>query len=1346
MSPMMDVGDEPDISKMNIKIAIDRGGTFTDCLGIVSMPGSGERNILVKILSQDPANYPDAPREGIRRILEQATGRSFPRNQNIDTSLFGSLSIRMGTTVATNALLERKGDRVALLITEGFSDALKIGLQSRPKIFELNIKKPDVLYEKVVEVSERVTIESYQQSPSYDADVEAIEKSALVDSDLVKGVNGQIIRIIKRLDKDKVKRDLQKLYEEGFRSICVCLAHSYTFQDHELEIQELASDIGFDQVTLSCLTLPMIKMISRGMSATADAYLTPVVKEYIKGFQAGFTDGLSSSNTQCQFMQSDGGLVDINKFSGLRAVLSGPAGGVVGHARTSYHPEENQPIIGFDMGGTSTDVSRFDGSFEHTFENFTAGISIMAPQLDINTVAAGGGSILHWRHGLFAVGPDSAGAHPGPACYRKGGPLAISDANALTGRLLPNYFPKIFGKNENEPLDIEITRVKFAELARQINEETGQNKTPEEVAMGFIEVANEAMAKPIRALTEARGFETSAHHLACFGGAGGQHACAIAASLSIKRVIIHRYSSILSAYGMALADTVHEVQRPASGTFTSAKSVQHIIDELTAEVDRELQNDGIKTHFIKHEVYLNLRYQGTDNSIMVLEPKDGDFLEEFNRQHYREYSFTFPEKNVLLEDIRVRGIGQSMDDTNESPYKELQSVNTFDVSEKPIDSRSSVYFSQTGWADTPIYRLETLQPGGLIQGPAVIIDNTQTLIVEPFVKATILSRHVILDLPSTRSQKLSETSIDPISLSIFGHRFMSIAEQMGRTFQKTSVSTNIKERLDFSCALFSPDGRLVANAPHVPVHLGSMEYAVRFQNENYRSELRPGDVLCSNHPVAGGVHLPDITIMTPIWDREGENIIFWVASRGHHSDVGGISPGSMPSNSKFLYEEGAAAISYKVVRDGRFDEEGTRKFLYDEPSQYEGCSGSRNYKDNVSDIHAAIAANRKGASLIDGLVREFSLPIVHLYMNAISENAEKAVRAFLCKTARSIDKPVLSFEDYLDDGSILKLEIRIHEESGTADFDFTGTSEETLNCLNAPKSITYSCIIYSLRCLIDVDIPLNQGCLVPINVIIPEGTVLNPSQYAAVCAGNSITSQRITDVILGAFGAIAASQGCVNVFGFGMGGKNAAGVDVPGFGYIETIAGGHGAGPGWNGTSGVHTNSSNTRCADPEVFELRLPVILRQWTLRPGSGGKGEFSGGDGCVRDVEFRIPLQVSMLSERRVVRPYGMAGGEPGAAGKNIYIRKEADGVVRRINIGGKMELNVTPGERVIINTPGGGGWGSPREALTNGHTVAIANGTTNDKSHGPHNGLVSGSNASGFELRGSVHNWTMAAEGV
>ena len=937
------------------------------------------------------------------------------------------------------------------------------------------------------------------------------------------------------------------------------------------------------------------------------------------------------------------------------------------------------------MGGTSTDVSRFDGSFEHTFENVTAGITIMAPQLDINTVAAGGGSILFWRNGLFVVGPDSAGAHPGPACYRKGGHLTISDANAFTGRLLPDYFPKIFGESEMEPLDVEITRKMFAEMAQQISLETGQTKTPEDVAMGFIDVANETMAKPIRALTEARGFDTSAHHLACFGGAGGQHACAIAASLSIRRVIIHRYSSILSAYGMALADTVHEAQRPASGVFTSASTVQDIVDDLRAEVDRELQIDGFEKTRIKHEVYLNLRYQGTDNSLMILEPKDGDYLAEFTRQHRREYSFTFPEKNVLLEDIRVRGIGHSHENNNESPYHELSAVTAFDVTKGTEDGTSAVYFALTGWAETPIYRLERLKPGCIIQGPATIIDNTQTIIVEPAVKATVLSRHVILDLQPTKSRALSKTTVDPISLSIFGHRFMSIAEQMGRTFQKTSVSTNIKERLDFSCALFSPEGRLVANAPHVPVHLGSMEYAVRYQNDMYRSQLKPGDVLCSNHPVAGGVHLPDITIMTPVWDEAGDNIIFWAASRGHHSEIGGISPGSMPSNSKFLYEEGGATTSYKSVSGGRFNEEQTRKFLYDEPAQYRGCSGSRSYEDNLSDMRAAIAANNKGTSLIYMLIKEFSLPVVHMYMNAIAANAETAVRTFIRKVSESMGRKTLSFEDYLDDGSVINLEIRLNPEDGTAAFDFTGTSDETLNCLNAPKAITHSCVIYCLRCLIDVDIPLNQGCLAPIDVIIPEGTILNPSSYAAVCAGNSITSQRITDVILGAFGAMAASQGCVNVFGFGMGGKDeSTGADIPGFGYIETIAGGHGAGPGWDGTSGVHTHMSNTRCADPEVYELRYPVILRRWTLRSDSGGRGMHAGGDGCIRDIEFRIPLQVSMLSERRVVRPYGMAGGEPGAAGKNLYVRREADGQERTINIGGKMELNVSAGERVIVHT--------------------------------------------------------------
>ncbi|CAK7206259.1 hypothetical protein SEUCBS139899_009046 [Sporothrix eucalyptigena] len=1311
-----------DESQLSVKIAIDRGGTFTDCLGIVE---GRDEDVVVKLLSQDPANYNDAPIEGIRRLLEKITGRPFPRGQKLDTSGFKSFGIRMGTTVATNALLERKGADVALFITEGFRDALEIGLQSRPKLFDLEVIKPDILYKNVVEVEERVTVEGYQVSHDYEEEIAEIGKAVGTDPAVVRGASGQILRILKPLNVERVRSDLQRIFDEGLRSVSVCLAHSYTFADHETIIGELAKEIGFTQISLSSATLPMIKMIPRGMSATADAYLTPKVQEYISGFRSGFHDNLESSDTRCEFMQSDGGLVGIDRFSGFRAILSGPAGGVVGQARTSYDPEDATPVIGFDMGGTSTDVSRYGGSFSHSFETITAGVPILAPQLDINTVAAGGGSILHWRHGLFVVGPDSAGAHPGPACYRKGGPLTITDANLFLGRLLPEYFPKIFGKSENEALDIEIVREKFAALTEQVNLETGQKKTPAEVAMGFINVANEAMAKPIRALTEAQGYDTSKHNLASFGGAGGQHACALAASLSIQRVIIHRYSSILSAYGMALADVVNEAQRPASGIFKSAESLKDTIAELKKEVDEQLVIDGIDPANIEHEVYLNLKYKGTDNTLMVRQPAGGDFLAAFERDHQREYSFTFPEKDVLLEDVRVRGVGKSGTAEYAAPQKELKMLKAFSVD--PVTTRDTttmVYFDLHGWVSSPVYRLENLRAGSAVEGPAIIIDKTQTILLEPRAKATALRRHIVLDLPSKSTETtLSASEIDPIALSIFGHRFMSIAEQMGRSFQKTAVSTNIKERLDFSCAVFSPEGRLVANAPHVPVHLGAMEYAVRFQNDLYRSTLKPGDVLATNHPQAGGVHLPDITIITPVWNSEGTDIIFWVASRGHHPDVGGITPGSMPSNSKFLYEEGAMIMSYKIVSDGQFNEVESRKYLFEDPSKFDGCSGARNFAENLSDLRAAIAANQKGALLIMSLIEEFTLPVVHAYMQAISDNAESAVRAFLKNIAKSRNGAPLAFEDFMDEGSRIALTIRIDSDTGSADFDFTGTSEEHYSCMNAPKAITYSCIIYALRTLINVDIPLNQGCLAPLNVIIPEGTLLNPSPYAAVCAGNGITSQRIADVIIGAFGVAAASQGCANCISFGRGGSDGAGGNVPGFGYIETIAGGSGAGPTWHGASGTQVHMTNTRCSDPEVFELRYPVILRKWMLRKGSGGRGQFNGGDGCIRELEFRMPLHVSVLMERRVLRPYGMMGGEAGQCGRNLYIRKECDGGERVINIGGKQELDVAAGDRVVVYTPGGGAWGKP----TDGPPLVEARVPL-----------------PAFEARGSVHEWTLVAQ--
>ncbi|KAF2168598.1 hypothetical protein M409DRAFT_65506 [Zasmidium cellare ATCC 36951] len=1306
---------------LKIKVAIDRGGTFTDCLGIVS----GQEDIVVKLLSQDPDNYEDAPIEGIRRILEQATGQAFPRNQKLDVSGFSEVSVRMGTTVATNALLERKGERVALLITKGFGDALRIGTQSRPKLFDLNIVRPDVLYEDVVEIDERVTIEAYQQNP--ETDFEGLQRQLETDSNLCKGVSGEVVRVLQRLDREQVRRDLQRLFDNGYRSIAVCLVHSYTFQEHELAIEEVAREIGFTQISLSSQLLPMIKLTSRGTSATADAYLTPVIKRYIEGFRDGFKDRMSSDKVRCEFMQSDGGLVNFDKFSGLRAILSGPAGGVVGHARTSFDEKRRTPIIGFDMGGTSTDVSRFDGKLEHTFENVIAGVTVMAPQLDINTVAAGGGSILNWKNGLFAVGPESAGAHPGPACYRKGGPLTTTDANLFLGRLLPDSFPKIFGPNENEALDVEVTRTKFQEMTDKINAETGQSKTPEEIALGFIEVANEAMAKPIRLLTEARGFDTSTHHLASFGGAGGQHACAIASSLSIRTVIIHRYSSILSAYGMALADLVQEAQEPASGVFdaTTQAQIRKRAAALKVKVVDALADDGVPADHIRYEVYLNLRYQGTDNTLMVLEPEDGDFLSAFYAEHKREFSFTFPERKVLIEDIRVRGIGGSLSLPAEDPHAELRTIVKKPVLAGQESSRSPVTFASTGTVDTPVFKLEHLEPGHAIAGPAIIIDSTQTLLVEPEATATILSRHIILDIPAKAKKTLSADVVDPIRLSVFGYRFMAIAEQMGRMFQKTSVSTNIKERLDFSCAVFSPDGKLVANAPHVPVHLGSMEYAVRYQHEELRGQLKPGDHICTNHPLAGGTHLPDITIITPVFDDAGDKIIFYVASRGHHAEIGGIHPGSMPSDSRMLYEEGAMTMGFKIVSEGQFDEAVVREFLYDKPASCPACSGTRTYKDNVSDLKAAIAANQKGAQLINSLVEEYSLPIVHFYMDAIKSNAEVAVRRYLMQVGKERNGRPLTFSDFMDDGTEICLKVTIDPATGDSTFDFSGTGRETFNCLNAPKAIAHSAIIYSLRALINQDIPLNQGCLAPIKVIIPERTLLNPSEHAAVCAGNPITSQRITDVVLGAFDACAASQGCCNIISFGTGGLDASGKEIPGFGVGETICGGSGAGNGWHGTSGVHVHMTNTRITDPEVYELRYPIVLRQFSIRKGSGGEGLYRGGDGVLREIEFRIPLSVSMLSERRVIRPYGMAGGSRGQAGLNLFVKKELDGSERVINIGGKMELNVQPGERILIHTPGGGGWGSKTLESAD---VAINGGVKH----------------SSFLPSGSVHAWSVAAE--
>ncbi|KJK91490.1 hypothetical protein H633G_04637 [Metarhizium anisopliae BRIP 53284] len=1323
-----------------VRIAIDRGGTFTDCVG----EQNGEE-IIIKLLSEDPANYRDAPLEGIRRIMSHFLRRDIPRGEPLDTSKIDS--IRMGTTVATNALLERKGEKIAMVVTKGFRDCLVIGNQSRPKIFDLAIKKPDVLYEKVIEIDERVTLEDYTEDPDRKVtETEAHVGTGTEGQSLIRGTSGETVRVLKRAEDSEVRQKLQEVYDEGIRSIAVCLMHGYTFPSHEAQVGRIAKDIGFKHISLSHELMPMVKLVSRATSVCADAYLTPAIRRYIDGFQEGFEGGLGtqsvkeergSKGARCEFMQSDGGLVDVDKFTGLKAVLSGPAGGVVGYAITSYDEDTKIPVIGFDMGGTSTDVSRYgEGRYEHVFETTTAGVTIQSPQLDINTVAAGGGSRLFFRNGLFVVGPESAGAHPGPACYRKGGPATVTDANLHLGRLLPEFFPKIFGKNEDQGLDPEASRTVLQGLTDQVNRETGKSLSIDEVAYGFLTVANETMTRPIRSITEAKGHDSSKHRLATFGGAGGQHAVAIADSLGISQILVHRYSSVLSAYGMALADVVDERQEPDSAVWQddgkTVSELQAKMEKLKAKSRVSLKDQGFSDNEIVFEEYLNMRYRGTESALMIVKPTDEEAKQLFNdkgwqfgqafvRHHRYEFGFTLDDRDIIIDDVRVRGIGKSFRHKEKTVDQQLKTIKRQDVAEDKKRSTKEVYF-EGGRKQTPVYKLESLDVGDVIKGPAMLADGTQTIVVPPKTNALVTETHVILDNEKGGGKEEgyhrenTDREVDPIMLSIFGHRFMAIAEQMGRALQKTSVSTNVKERLDFSCAIFDSTGGLVANAPHLPVHLGSMSTCVRRQAEIWKGRLEKGDVIISNHPSYGGTHLPDVTLIMPAFDETGKNILFYAASRAHHADIGGITAGSMPPHSRELYQEGASIISEKLVSGGKFDEKRVIELFYDEPAQHPGCSGTRTLADNINDLRAQVSANQKGISLIESLIKEYGEPTVQFYMVNIQRNAELCVRNLLKDIYKRFKGKNLEAVDYMDEGTPIRLKITIDPDKGSADFDFAGTGPQVYGNVNAPQAITYSAIIYCLRCLISEDIPLNQGCLRPINVNIPPKSILSPAPGAAVVGGNVLTSQRITDVIFKAFEACAASQGCCNNLTFGFGGNVSGLKAVRGFGYYETIAGGSGAGPDWVGTSGVHVHMTNTRITDSEIFERRYPVLLREFSIRKGSGGNGQHRGGDGVIRDIEFRIPLQVSILSERRVYRPYGMNGGEDGECGLNLWVRnvektnwekslkqfrephsndetEEAEYEERYINMGAKNSAAMKAGDRIIVCTPGGGGWGMP-----------------------------------------------------
>uniref|UniRef100_A0A1D1XQS7 5-oxoprolinase n=1 Tax=Anthurium amnicola TaxID=1678845 RepID=A0A1D1XQS7_9ARAE len=1248
------------------RFCIDRGGTFTDIYAEV--PGRPDSHVM-KLLSVDPANYDDAPIEGIRRVLEQYTGEEIPRSAKIPTAKIEW--IRMGTTVATNALLERKGERIALCVTRGFKDLLQIGNQARPEIFDLTVSKPSNLYEEVVEADERIDLVAGKEEGG--------------SSSVEEGISGEFIRVRKPLDEESLRPLLKGLLEKGISCLAVVLLHSYTYPKHEIMVQRLAMDMGFRHVSLSSALTPMIRAVPRGLTASVDAYLTPVIKEYLSGFMSRFEGGAEKVNVL--FMQSDGGLAPERRFSGHKAVLSGPAGGVVGYSQTLFGLETSKPLIGFDMGGTSTDVSRYDGSYEQVLETQIAGAIIQAPQLDINTVAAGGGSKLKFQFGAFRVGPESVGAHPGPVCYRKGGELAVTDANLILGTVIPDYFPSIFGPNEDQPLDIETTRKEFEKLSTSINsyrksqDSYAEDMTVEEIALGFVNVANETMCRPIRQLTEMRGHETRNHALACFGGAGPQHACSIARSLGMSEVIIHRFCGILSAYGMGLADVVEEAQEPYSSVYgpDSVLEASRRENSLINQVKQKLRDQGFGEENITTESYLNLRYEGTDTAIMVKRLKNdvNDFASEFVKLFQKEYGFKLQDRKIIISDVRVRGIGV----TNIlKPHELVPALG------KPIpEGQYRIYF-ENGWQETPLFKLENLGYGHSLQGPAIIMNSNSTVIVEPECKALITKYgNIKIEINSAPSTlKIAENVADVVQLSIFNHRFMGIAEQMGRTLQRTSISTNIKERLDFSCALFGPDGGLVANAPHVPVHLGAMSSSVRWQLKYWGDYLYEGDVLVTNHPCAGGSHLPDITVITPVFDHG--KLVFFVASRGHHAEIGGITPGSMPPFSKSIWEEGAAIKTFKLVEKGVFQEGGIVKLLQSPGSDWHGSQkfpGTRKLQDNLSDLRAQVAANQRGITLIRELIEQYGLDTVQSYMTYVQSNAEDAVREMLKAVAAKFNQENGSINveevDYMDDGSVIHLKLTIDREKGEAIFDFNGTSPEVYGNWNAPEAVTVAAVIYCIRCLVNVDIPLNQGCLAPVKIYIPEGSFLLPSDRAAVVGGNVLTSQRITDVVLTAFQACACSQGCMNNLTFG---------DET-FGYYETIGGGSGAGPSWHGTSGVQCHMTNTRMTDPEIFEQRYPVTLHKFGLRESSGGNGLYRGGDGLVREIEFREPVTVSILSERRVHAPRGLKGGSNGARGVNYLLRKAG----RKVYLGGKNTLEVAAGEVLHILTPGGGGWGSP-----------------------------------------------------
>ena len=1189
---------------------IDRGGTFTD---LVARKPDGSL-VTHKLLSENPEQYPDAAIQGIRDLLGVAAGEAIP-TEAVE-------AVKMGTTVATNALLERKGERTLLVITEGFRDALLIAYQHRPQLFAREIKRPEQLYEQVVEIEERMSAEG---------------------------------EVLKPLNLEKSREQLQAAYDAGFRSVAVVLMHGYRYHDHERQLGELAAEIGFPQVSVSYQVSPLMKLVSRGDTTVVDAYLSPILRRYVDQVAGQLGDA------RLMFMQSNGGLTDAKLFQGKDSILSGPAGGIVGAVQTAAMGGLDK-IITFDMGGTSTDVAHYNGEYERAFETQVAGIRMRAPMMQIHTVAAGGGSILHFDGARYRVGPDSAGANPGPACYRRGGPLSVTDSNVMLGRVVPEFFPKVFGPNADEPLDGEVVRRKFADVAAEIKAATGDERSPEDVAEGFRRIAVENMANAIKEISTQRGYDVTEYTLCSFGGAGGQHACEIADTLGMTKIFLHPFAGVLSAYGMGLADLRALREQAVEGGLNEevVGEIGGILDDLAAEAMEELRAQGIGDERIEVLRKVHLRYAGTDSALIVDYGDRARIIEGFEQAHRQRYGF-ITDKDHIVEAVSVEAVGK----TDSIEDKKLAAGTRGGAPEAAAQTR---IYAGGAWHDAPVYERAALQAGDLVDGPAIVIEPTSTTVVEPGWQAALSERdHLVLDriVPLEREVAVG-TEVDPVMLEIFNNLFMSIAEQMGSTLENTSYSVNIKERLDFSCAIFDPEGNLVANAPHMPVHLGSMSESIRTVIRERTGSMAPGDVYVLNAPYNGGTHLPDITVITPVFDQAGQEILFFVASRGHHADIGGISPGSMPPNSRNVEEEGVLIDNFMMVEQGRFLEAETRALLAS------GKYPARNPEQNIADLKAQIAANEKGVQELRRMVDHFSLEVVHAYMGHVQDNAEEQVRRVLDVLADG------SFTYDMDNGAQVSVAIKIDKAARRAVIDFAGTSPQLDSNFNAPSSVCRAAVLYVFRTLVDDEIPMNEGCLKPLDVRIPDGSMLNPQYPAAVVAGNVETSQVITDTLYGALGIMASAQGTMNNFTFGNGEHQ----------YYETICGGSGAGASYDGTDAIHTHMTNSRLTDPEILEWRFPVLLERFQVRPGSGGAGKHRGGDGARREIVFREPMTAAMLSNHRKVPPFGLAGGENGALGKNWVER--TDGTVVSLTATDSVEM--TPGDRFVIETPGGGGYGA------------------------------------------------------